>query len=668
MSVAKTRRPLETARDQNIVILVTYLGLAVGLLPGIMGIIESLAARQWAALTAWTLFFFVFAGLLLRLIFRPSPHNPRPTAVFQPFSALTTQTAWPRPEEVKQVASSIDTEETSLTLITGPSGAGKSTLLRVLLPTALNENHEDILNYIYVDTYPTGNVRIEEAINRCRTGKLNVLVLDQFEQWIAESRKYSITRRAEECQMLKQLLTKSFQEYGPAVILSIRKEWYYDLRFLESLVPAPAGTIDIEGTPVQDHQDVTRRAILGKLTEVVGNEDQAEAILQRLGLSGRLLPVETQIVGAVLERDREEGRAINVEFLDQELGGVGGAIDHYFRTVLDGAPDRRICLKVLCALSVRTRFRRQQDLAEILGRLFENEQQARAAVDYLEDQHLIVKRGVGKYELAHDYLAEYFNLKSGELDPIDRDNILFHIESEEGPNTDVLRVTSASAHRGFRLGRFFAIFVITLMIIRLFDFGIHWTLAGKLQPLLIHTNLFDANYIPLFLADSAWAIYIGLFYDRVFIRLKEGFGGRLFSIFVVVNILFCIVSGMLVPYVAWVALGWGGTVLALKLIQLSMRNDLNVAAKARLRVFGTTTLFNLVFLGGLGGAFMYLSFRTVNNVADGHVWLLTSLFISVVLTYACLALAPVHVSRSAVSQILGLMGRSRSAVLPRPES
>jgi hypothetical protein len=204
------------------------------------------------------------------------------------------------------------------------------------------------------------------------------------------------------------------------------------------------------------------------------------------------------------------------------------------------------------------------------------------------------------------------------------------------------------------------------MTIRLLDFGIHWTIVGALQPLLISRNLLDANYVPIFLADAAWAVYIGYFYDRVFIRLKEGFWGKLFSMFVVVNILFCIVGSMLVPYAAWIALGWGGSVLGTKLIQLSMRRDLNVAARTRLRVFGVTTLFNLVFLGGLGGAFMYLSFRIVHTAADGHAWLLISLFVSVVLTYACLALAPVHVSRSAVSQILGLMGRSRSAVLPRP--
>ena len=666
--MSKSRRPLESARDQNTIVLATYLGLIAGLLPGIVGIVESLANRQWAGLVAWTLFFIAFAGMLLRLIFRPVPHVPRLTTVFQPFSVLTSQTAWPRPEEVKQVANSIDAGGAPLTLITGPSGAGKSTLLRVLLPAILNDTHEGNLNYIYVDSYPTGNSGIEQAINKCKRSKVNVLVFDQFEQWIAESKTYNITRRETECLKLKQLLTKAFQECSASVILSIRKEWYYDLRFLDSLVPTPAATTNIEGTLVQDHEDVTRKAILGKLMEVIGNDDQAEKILQRLGLTGQLLPVETQIVGAVLERDREVGRTITIEFLDQELGGIGGAIDHYFRTVLDGAPDHRICLKVLCALSVRTRFRRQQDLAEILGRLFEDEEQIRTAVDYLEGQHLIVRRGVGKYELAHDYLAEYFSLKSGELDPIDRDNILFHIESEDGPNTNVLKVTSATARRGFRLGAFFATLVIILMVIRLFDFGIHWTLAGQLRPLLIRPNLFDANYVPLFLADTAWAIYIGLFYDRVFIRLKEGFGGRVFSMFVVINIVFCIVSGMVVPYLAWVALGWGGTVLALKLIQLSMRNDMNVAAKARLRVFGTTTLFNLVFLGALGGAFAYLSFRAVHGAADSRVWLLSSLFISVVLTYACLALAPVHVSRSAVSQILGLMGRSRSAILPRPEN
>jgi energy-coupling factor transporter ATP-binding protein EcfA2 len=663
----KTRRPLENARAQNTVVLATYLGLFAGLLPGLIGIVESIANRQWAALVSWTLFFLVFTGGLLRLVLRTAPSEPRPTRIFQPFTQLTKATAWPRPDEVQALAAAVGTEKSSLLLVTGPSGAGKSTVLQVLLPGALTDLYNSKLNYVYVETYPAGSSAIERAFAECKPDKLNVVVLDQFEQWLANVRGYGPTKRNEEHQKLRTCITAALKDRGLFIVLSIRKEWYYDLRFLDQLIPTPAGSTSIEGTPVQNHDDVTRRAILDKFTDVIGDDEFAEQVLEKLGLAGRLMPVETQIVGAVLERERESGSAVSADFLDQTLGGIGGAIDHYFKTILEAASNRRICLKVLCALSVRTRFRQQQDLAVILGRLFENDEQVRTAVEYLEHQHLIVKRGVGKYELAHDYLAEYFNLKSGELDPIDRDNILFHIESTDGPNPSALKVTSASAKRGFRLGSFFAVFVITLMAVRLLDFGIHWTLAGSLQPLLIRKNFLDANYVPIMLVDGAWAIYIGYFYDRVFIRLREGLGGRLLSIFVVVNILFCIVASMLVPYAAWVALGWGGTVLALKLIQLSMRRDLNIAARARLRVFGVTTLFNLVFLGGLGVGFMYISFHSVRNAADGHVWLYVSLFIAVIMTYACLALSRVHVSRSAVSQILGLVGRSLSAVLPRPE-
>jgi energy-coupling factor transporter ATP-binding protein EcfA2 len=663
----KTRRPLENARAQNTIVLATYLGLCAGLLPGLVGIVASIANRQWAALVSWTLFFLVFTAGLLRLILRNAPSEPRPTKIFQPFTQLTKATAWPRPDEVQTLADMVASENSSLRLVTGPSGAGKSTLLQVLLPGTLTDRYNSKLNYVYVDSYPAGSSAVERAFAECKADKLNVVVLDQFEQWLANVRGYGPTRRGEEHQKLRTCLTAALQNRGLFVVLSIRKEWYYDLRFLDQLVPAPVGSTSIEGAPVQNHGDATRRAILDKLTDVVGDDVLAEQVLEKLGIAGRLMPVETQSVGAVLERERESGQTISRDFLDQELGGIGGAIDHYFRTILEGASNRRICLKVLCALSVRTRFRQQQDLAEILGRLFENDDQVRTAVEYLEHHHLLVKRGVGKYELAHDYLAEYFNLKSGELDPIDRDNILFHIESTDGPNVSALKVTSASAKRGFRLGGFFAIFVIALMAVRLLDFGIHWTLVGSLQPLLIRKNFLDANYVPIILVDGAWAIYIGYFYDRVFIRLREGFGGRLLSIFVVVNILFCIVASMLVPYAAWLALGWGGTVLALKLIQLSMRRDLNVAARARLRIFGVTTLFNLVFLGGLGVGFMYISFHTVHDAASAHVWLYVSLFIAIIMTYACLALSRVHVSRSAVSQILGLMGRSLSAVLPRPE-
>jgi hypothetical protein len=82
-------------------------------------------------------------------------------------------------------------------------------------------------------------------------------------------------------------------------------------------------------------------------------------------------------------------------------------------------------------------------------------------------------------------------------------------------------------------------------------------------------------------------------------------------------------------------------------------------------VYGSTTLFNLVFLTGLGTVFCYASFRLVKGQADMHTWVLVSLFLSAMMTYACAILARVHVSRPAMSQLLGLLGRPRNLALPR---
>ncbi len=113
------------------------------------------------------------------------------------------------------------------------------------------------------------------------------------------------------------------------------------------------------------------------------------------------------------------------------------------------------------------------------------------------------------------------------------------------------------------------------------------------------------------------------------------------------------------------AVGWGGMLLGIKLVILSHRSDLSGAAAERLREFGVVTLFNLVFITGIGAAVAYLSFWLVRTEEEQQTWVAVTIFFSIMLTYASMALAPLHVSRPAVARLLGLVGRERSMEVVR---
>lgn len=645
--------------------LVNKLSLTVGIGTLVGASLISVADRRWINAAAYGFFALAICGLLtIRLLKRP-PTPPPPTHTFVPFTDLTSETTWPRPTDVKAISRLLSRRRTTIPVVIGASGTGKSMLMRVLLPEAMAKSgRRRTTKYIfsYEDLYERAE-RARQELNPAST----VLIFDQFERWLSRLVRLAADERTAEQERMRHLLTRSLQPGEPQILLSLRKEWYYDLRFLGTLVPPLTECCHITGARPMEDQDSMMMAIRSRLQTVLGDPATADGVLKRLGTTGTLLPLEVQIVGASLEREVAKQRRVTLDYLDSDLGGIAGAIDRYFEGSLQGAPNRLIALELLCALSTRTKFRQQERLDVIFDRLYEDRKAIQSAVTYLEAQNLITRHPGGHCELVHDYLAEYFNSKSGaELNPVTRDNILFHLQAETLENSSALK-PSAPSDRPSRLGKLIVYPLLLLMGVRLLHFGMDWTLLGDLPPRLLRKNFMDAAYMPILVPHAVWIIYIAVFYDRFLSRLNESRAGQILSVFTVVNLIGCVLVGIFVPYCWLVSIGWGGTVLGLKLISLGRRKDLNRAAAERLSVFGIVTLCNLIFLLGIGVIIMYLSFTLVDNVEAATKWLLINLFFSVMMTYACWALARVHVYPPAISQILGLVGRARTAVIPRVE-
>jgi hypothetical protein len=640
---------------------VTYASFGLAVAPLLWALLSAIGDRQWSSAGAVGFLLVMVLGGLIRYTRRHIPVEPRKTTEFRPFQSLTNEQAWPRPLDTNLVTDDILKPTPHITLVIGSSGVGKSTLLDVLVRDHLTHLAPDLDYYIILD-YSTLVSDFTRYTSDHTSGGATVIVLDQFEQWLSRIRNLPPKDRAEERESLRKMLAKALASKEISVVVSARREWYYDLRFLGDLIPSPNGACDIQGPLVDDDDDKTRQGIFDSFRRVLPDGAVAGDVITRIGNGGRLSPLEAQIVGAYVEQMRDLGKTITFDYFERDIGGANGAIESFFKGILAGAERPVTCLRVLCALSVKTRFRQQTELGSILSTLFETPANVRSTVAYLEKRGLLIKRTGGTYEVAHDFVAEYFTSKSGaELNPIERDNILCHAEA--GGNTSLVVVSEevAEQHRGFRFGRATAIALFALMTLRLLDLGIHWTLIGPNISAPIKMNLLDASYIPIFVPHAAWTIYISLFYDSVLARLNETRLSRSFSIFVVVNMAASVVVSVFIPFAWLLGIGTGGLVLALKLMSLASREDLNRTARNRLREFGSTTLFNLAFLVGLGAADLIVSLRLVHphlhSHSDVNTWLALNIALSVVMTYAAVILASLHVSPSGVSQLLGLMAR-----------
>jgi hypothetical protein len=196
------------------------------------------------------------------------------------------------------------------------------------------------------------------------------------------------------------------------------------------------------------------------------------------------------------------------------------------------------------------------------------------------------------------------------------------------------------------------------MFARLLGLGIPWTRVGSLQP--IYTNsakIFDGAYVPIFIAHGAWAIYITMFYVRVFSMLRETGWQRLMSRGVQVVMALSVVVAVFIPYAWMFSIGCGGLFLGFKLLALYANDDLGMGARTRIGEFGRTTVAALLVLTALGGGGMYLSFALESQPGFQSGWVTLSIIWGIVMTIPCLALAPYHISRPAAAELLGLMAR-----------
>lgn len=654
-------RLLRGPRSQDYAALAGFGGLIVGIVPLILAFADAVSKPDWTAAAAWG-FFLTALGVtaVMSIPHRPEPLPP-PTTIFEPFVQVSEIKTWPRPAEVGELRKRLAGSEGTLVLVAGVSGGGKTVLLQRLLPDVLGLQPE---SYRYVNTYVSFLDTLAPLAALPSSGAPTITVLDQFEQYVAWLQSLPSKQRGVTENKTLDLCRALVADPSSRLIVAVREEWYYQLRWLKELVPSPETGIDVSG-PSPDRGDATHEVILDLLA-ALAEPNVAETVISEIDTGGSLLPLEVQIVGATIERAQRENK-ITADYFHHDLGGVEGSITRYFDSILASLPDPRVALKVLCALSARTRFRRQEELSDIMDVLFEDGPLVSTAVAELTKQGLVIPSGPGRYELAHDYLAEFFHQKSGsELEPIDRDNILFHIEG--GPE----RATGLVASRQDRdaAGRwgFATVVILPLVLVmtaRLLYLGLPWTLAQHVRPAPLFGSLLDQSYLPIFIVHMAWVVYVGLLYHRILRHLRESRAAKWCSRCAVLNMAACVLVAVLIPSAWLAAIAWGGLVVGFRLVFLARNKTLNSTAKKRVRAWGWSTAANMGFVGILGGTGIALTSKYVHSVADARTWTLVSAVLATAMTYVCYALCRIHVRREAVSQLLGLLSRGSSYLMRR---
>ena len=309
----------------------TYIAFGLALFPAFGALANTIADRQWVGTAFYGLFLAALAFLAYTQLRWRRPVIPPQTATFRPFLALSELDAWPRPAELDAISCALSRDTNSLPLVVGPSGSGKTVLLHRLLQDQLITR---AVPCQYIDEYSGFRERLVSIVRDCKTtakphqihnqyAMRPIIILDQFEQYLAQLRQLSPDRREHERHWFKKLIEDHRSQGNCRFLISIRNEWYYDLRWLGTIIPAPVKCISITGPRVDAEDDITRMAIAGRLGQVLNNDTVVESVLTALGRgsSGRLLLLETQIVGAVLERDKLLGSKIGPSYITENLRG-----------------------------------------------------------------------------------------------------------------------------------------------------------------------------------------------------------------------------------------------------------------------------------------------------------------------------------------------------------
>ena len=446
------------------------------------------------------------------------------------------------------------------------------------------------------------------------------------------------------------------------VVISVRSEWLAEMVFLGSLLPRFSEVVVLDSAQVTG-SDSTYNTVLGLIDELVDRDNGApQAIASEVLLSGHeFRPLEVQIVGTELEMIARVAR-LTTDTLANELGGVGGAVNRHFRTIVDSTGSPYLAARVLYVMSVRKSHALTLDRREVAQIIHEPTARVSAVADVLVAAGLINTTGGGAgLELRHDFVGTYFENASQEkgdprnrLDPIERDSL--RVRASGLPTIRLRPVIRDpdDVDRSPRLGAIVFSVLAGFTTARLLGLDMWWTTTGDIPPVYLYNQTFDLTYAPTFVAHLVWAYYVAMSFDNSYRHLNERGLQRFGSYFVLFNMVGCVVVAYFLVQV-WVAsVAWGGLVLGFKMFSIGFLPVSDVGRK-EFRKGGILTIANssIAMLGGVAFALASSSLITRGT----WNWMKFSVGFAAVLIFAGVELTRRHVTPKSARRYLCLLGR-----------
>ena len=654
----------------SVILALTYTATILSLLDPIL---NAFKRGDIVVSTVYSLFFlFVLTlGILLRPK-RAAIHPPQ-RGKFRGIGGIDKQNAWQRMKDSSKLSMTIKKSTKHPIILVGASGVGKTVLLETQVIPALKEEKWEYIVFSNYDNFEAelvnevfkkfprrmGNDSARNQILAAIDKRSKILfVFDQFEQFLSENSsnddKSENTRKT-----FKAFLEDATDYENVRIVIVVRKEWYYDLRFLDQFIPSPYESLHLSG--IKMDEDLNKKLLLNTMHTALKNPKLADAVLQSLINNDEILPVEAQAVGLMMENKVRDSGTLSIEDYFEKLGGKDGVIRSYFQTYLDASPDRNISLQVLFALSIETQLRIQLSCDEIADIVHKSRDDVQDCLNFFKEQELVRVSHTGLYILVHDFLAAKLHELSGtELEPLERDNILFFWDKNRKQSHFTVTRPRRRFDKKLIFSDYFMIFLAVLLVARLTGplYHLDWGWFNKLNVFQAQSLGIDFNYIPIFISHLAWSIYVTSFYRRFFSLLRESLFSRILSKYTVINCTACVVTAVFLPYYWILSIGIGGLFIGLKMYQLSRSKGLSKISNTFFRNMATPTCINLAFIIILGLALIFYVERQAPSAELAEQIVVLSFFAAIVLTYFMVIVSPSHITRNAASKMLGMIDRT----------
>ena len=629
-------------------------------------LLDALRDKDHLSVAVYVLLWCVAGAFLWQMRPKRKPDAIEDGVVFQGVRRLAPNEAWPRSPEARALRDFMIDAPGHVALLVGQSGVGKSTLVRSQLLPLLGQEGWDCLVF---DNYEAirlqAHIRLQQAfgaeggdladasalLTGIPTGKKVVLVFDQLESLLPSSDAEASEHECDRAWFREFLIACAAFPHVVCLLVT-RREYYFDLRFLGGVIPAPARAFELRG--LDGHGlSLSKELVAGKLLAVTRDQETTKVVLDELMVYNELLPVEVQIVGTVLEAIARRTGSIRVGRYRGELGGKTGLIRQFFLSHVTASPDEHASLTTLLALSVETRRRVSLSPEEIAAMTHRDVSDVLSALSFFVKHELVIERGAGHYEWSHDYLAESFRELSGsQIDPVERDNILYAWDCRKESVHDF----SGKERSRSRAGSLMLAGLAALLVVRLLGpaYGVAWSWFNALAGSSPSRTLVDTAFLPAFLSHLAWSTYVGLLFDRLLVRLREGVVGRVMSYATLAVCVACVVLAVMAPRYWLISIAGGGIMVGLKFVQLSLAQRKQRMVHNVFRQVGLTTLVNCIIVLVLGVAYRALVLRLAGPIGMSVGYLLM-----MVMVYFAAAVGPRHASESSAARLQGLYERGQ---------